>query len=238
MVSAWVWLAEQKAGRFVAPLYKSTVQRAFAIAAHIFVAVIIISFVGSSFGHLKNPTILQLGNPRLYRFQIWVDVAAMALSSWVFGWRLYPRIAAWIACGQNLWVYFRRALGVYAIFWILVFVLLLLQAPILYVMFKNVNGEDPVATAKAVEIAFHGKAAVVVVHAATATMSAPVLAGLLTLQTVVFLSFYWLVLVWVAILILRVSQYFIERVIAGNQGPVLALSVLLLAISGAMKIVS
>jgi hypothetical protein len=56
------------------------------------------------------------------------------------------------------------------------------------------------------------------------------------IQTLVFCSLYWIILVWAVILILRSLQFFIERVVSGNQGPVLAASALLAAISSAIKI--
>lgn len=239
MVSVWVWLEEQKAGRFMTILQKTTAQRIFALLAHITIAVIVIMFLGQQVGYFKKWHVqMELGHPRLYGFQIWIDIGAVALSSWVFGWRIYPRLFAWIASSATVGKYLKRALGVYACFWILLGILLALQSPIFAVMSSKTNFEDPAASIRAIEAALGGKAVVIVLQAITATVGAPVMAGLIMLQTMVFCSVYWLAIVWFAMMVFRSVGYFIERILAGNNGPVLTVSALLVAVSSAVKILT
>ncbi len=237
LVGVWVWLAQQSRGRFTRLLFHIRAQRAFAILTHFSIGLIVLLFLGQRVGRFRGiRVILELGHPRLYPFQIWIDVSAVVLSSWWFGWHLYPRLAAWIADGQKLRTYFKRALGLYAAFWFLLFTVLLLQSPVLFLMMSKFDFDKPDAAAQAIEDALHGRAVVVVVHALTALLSAPVMAGLLMLQTVIFCSVYWLLLVWLVMIMIRSAQYFVERIVAGNQGPVLAISALLVAVSSALKL--
>jgi hypothetical protein len=236
-VSIWVWLAAQKSGTFTKILLSRNTQRAFAVFTHATIALLILAFLGKSHGLYRVVTIsLELGHPRLYSFQVWVDILALALSSWLFGWKLYPRIATWIANTPKIGTYFKRALGAYGCSWLLLWLVLAVQSPILFVMFSHDSLENPAAEAHAIELALHGKVVVVILHAVTAVLTAPVMAGLLMLQTVVFLSFYWVVIVAFTMIVFRAVQYFIERIAAGSQGPVLAVSALLVALSAALKI--
>ena len=236
MVSAWAWLGQQQAGKFKILLFNQRFQRVFAVLAHITIAWIVLAFLGQRLGYFKGISVsLEIGHPRLYPFQVWVDALAILISSWLFGWRVYPRIAFWIASSSTLGQYFKRALGSYGCCWLLTFFVLIMQSPIFFVMFAHSNFANPEAEARGIEIALHGRVVVTVIHAITALISAPVLAGLLMLQTVVFCSVYWLILVMLVMLVFRCVQYFIERVVAGNQGPILALSGLLVAISVVLK---
>jgi hypothetical protein len=237
LVSVWVWLAEQRAGRFTTLLYKESAQRCFALLSHATLIFFLILLVGKRAGHFKGiPLHLEVGKPRIYPFQVWVDIGAVILSSWFFGWKLYPRLAAWIASVPSLFRYFLRALGTLALGVILMFFMLLLELPIYLIQLSATHKEHQAPTAKAVAAAFHGQAVVIVLHALTAVITAPVLAGTLMIQYLVFCSLYWIILVWAVILILRSFQFFIERIVSGNQGPVLAASALLAAISSAIKI--
>lgn len=249
-VSIWVWLAAQKAGRFTKLLLSLTAQRVFAIVAHVSIAFIVLGFLAKIHGLLKGwSASFELGHPRIYFFQVWVDIAALALSCWLFGWWIYPRVAQWIAASPaiaiannaetntpQLAMYFKRAFGAYACTWLLLGALLVLQSPILYVMFSHEIPDDPVAEAHAIQVAFHGKAVVVALHAITAILSAPVMTALLMLQTLVFLSLYWIVLIGLLMAIFGVLRFFIERAAAGNQGPILTISALFVTVGAIFKI--
>jgi hypothetical protein len=129
-----------------------------------------------------------------------------------------------------------RALGALALGFLLMFSSLLLGLPIHLIEERAVHQEQHAPTAEAIATAFRGKGVVIFLHALTAGIVAPILAGTLMIQTLVFCSVYWIILVWAVIVILRGFQFFIERVASGNQGPVLAASALLAAISSAVKI--
>src|SRR5262249_42539344 len=126
--------------------------------------------------------------------------------------------------------------GVYAVCWLLLWLVMIVQAPIMLIMFANINFDNPDVSTHAIELALHGKGVVVFLHAITAMISAPVVAALFMVQTVVFLSFYWWLVVLLLMLVFRALQYSIEQVAAGSQGPVLAVAALLVAVSAALKI--
>jgi hypothetical protein len=135
---------------------------------------LLIVLIGKRSEHFKDiPLLLELGKPRIYPFQIWVDIGAVILSSWFFGWKLYPRIAAWIAAAPSFFRYFLRALGSLAIGFILMFAILILEIPIYLIQFSAPHKGYQAPAAGAVAAAFHGRVVVIALHALTAVISAP-----------------------------------------------------------------
>ena len=163
LVSVWVWLAEQRAGRFTTLLYKESAQRVFALLSHASLIFFLLVLVGKRAGHFKSvPLFLEVGQPRIYPFQVWIDIGAVILSSWFFGWKLYPRLAVWIASVPSLFRYFMRALGTLALSLILMFSILLLELPIHLIQLSATHKEHQAPTTEAVAAAFHGQVVVIV----------------------------------------------------------------------------
>ena len=67
-----------------------------------------------------------------------------------------------------------------------------------------------------------GTLGVVCVHAVAAIITAPVLAEAFMVVTILFLSFYWVVIVYALMGIYRVRAFAAQRVAESKEGPVLA----------------
>ena len=68
--------------------------------------------------------------------------------------------------------------------------------------------EGPEEVIAAYESMLGGVAGVVAIQAVTATVAAPIIAEWFLVQTILFLSFYWLVAVWVMVVVFRVGNSF------------------------------
>ena len=73
----WVWLDDQRLGRFVSAVRSSHSQRVLSLTAHCIVTLIVLSFLGRVFLGWSVPLDIYIGTPRLYIFQVWIDVTAL-----------------------------------------------------------------------------------------------------------------------------------------------------------------
>ena len=196
---------------------------------------IVLAFLGRVFLGWKVDAMLQMGHPRLYEFQVWVDVAALLLSAAIISVKVHPRVADWIGRAPSLWAYFARCAKGFGLCVLAAFVVLAAQYPITGFDSPMFTEEDPEKMIAAYESMLGGSLGVVAVHALSAVVAAPIMAEWMLLQTVLFLSFYWIVLVWAAILLFRVSQFILIRIVESSNGPVLALSGLLIGVGAVAK---
>ena len=88
----------------------------------------------------------------------------------------------------------------------------------------------------AVEAHLGGRLVAIVLHGVSAAIAAPLLVEMLLLNTMMFLSLYWLIFVVVLILVFRVVQFAILRITDNPKGPVFAISAFFVAIGGIVKL--
>lgn len=232
--TAWFWLSDQRAGRFTGLLRSYRAQRIFSLATHGMLVGLTLAFLVQTYFGIDLHTRFDLGYPRLYRFQVWVDVVALFFSAVLISRKWHPRIASWIAQPESLWRYFGRTLLALGGAFGAMFVMLI---PQLMISSFALDGFDTPAkdVGPLLETRLGGHGGVVAIHALTAFIRAPLLAEMLMLNTILFLSFYWLVLVWIGMLVFRVVQFFCIRIAESSDGPVLAISGLLVAIGAVAK---
>jgi hypothetical protein len=238
LVDAWVWLESQRLGRFIELLRSPRIQRVFVILTHIEIAYIASGFLLRVYLGWDTHSEVQIGHPRVYLFQTWVDVAAVMISAIVLSWRIHPRIAMWIASAKTIPRYFGRAGAVLVICFALMGCIIFAETPIMG--FSSPAFNDRLTEAQVVqayEDMLGGKVGVVVTHALTALISAPILAEALFAVAVLFLSFYWIVIVYLLMLVTKILSFSLERISAAKDGPVLALSGILVGAGALAKAV-
>lgn len=236
--SAWFWLSEQRVGKFTAILRQPRLQAGFSIFAHLILISITLAFLGRVFLGWRINASIELGHPRLYEFQVWVDVAALLVSAWFLSWKIHPKIAKWIGTAPSLRCYFGRSAMALGFCILAAFALLLLQFPIIGFDSPYFNEDDPAKVIAAYESMLGGRQGAIVVHAVSAAITAPVMAEWLLVQTILFLSFYWLVLVWLAISLFRVLEFILIRIVESSNGPVLALSGFLVGVGAIVSAIT
>ncbi|NES83428.1 MAG: hypothetical protein F6K10_19590 [Moorea sp. SIO2B7] len=236
--TAWFWLSEQRVGKFTAILRRSRLQTGFALFAHLSIIIITLAFLGRVFLGWSVNASLELGKPRLYEFQVWVDVAALLISAGFVSWKIHPRIAKWIGTAPSLKCYFGRSAMALGLCVLAAFAFLLLMYPIAGFDSPLLNEDDPEKLIAAYESMLGGKQGVIAVHALSALIAAPIMAEWMLVQTILFLSFYWLILVWVAIFLFRVFQFILLRIVESSNGPVLALSGFLIGLGAIVKAIT
>ncbi len=233
--TGWIWLSYQRAGRYTSLIRNRSMQIWFSVLTHAFMVLIVLAFLARVFLGVRLEASLELGHPRLYPFQVWVDVAASLLSTVVVSWRLHPTITSWIAHAETLPQYFGRCAKAFGLSVASALVLLLLQYPIIGFSSPFFTMENPAEVVEAYERLLGGRIGVTVIHAMTATLAAPVMAEWMMLQSILFLSFYWLCMVWLVTGLARIAQFVLLRIVESKDGPVIALSGLLIGVGALAK---
>jgi len=126
----------------------------FSIITHLMMICIILAFLARVFWGVSINTSLQLSHPRIYTFQVWVDVFALLLSATVISFTIHPKIAAWIESAENLKTYFMRSFKSFIKGIGCMFLLLIISAPILYFMFDAPTGQGQDVYVSYIETAF------------------------------------------------------------------------------------
>jgi hypothetical protein len=222
--TVWLWLSDQRAGKFTGLLRSQRTQRIFSLFTPVAIIAFTLAVVVQTYLHinLNVEANLELGYTRIYPIEVWVDVAALIISAAFLSWRWHPRLAAWIARPQSLWDYFGRAL----VSFVTSFGLLCVALIPWYII------QD---AGSSLEQRPSGPVVIVAIHTLTAFAVAPFLAEILLLYAILVLSFCWLVLVWLMILAFRVVQFILIRIEKNPKGPVLAVCGILAAIGGVAK---
>lgn len=94
----------------------------------------------------------------------------------------------------------------------------------------------PATFAAGTDAEYGGRIAVVLIHAVTALIGAPLLAEVLLLILILIASFTWIAIVLVLSILHLTLKFLVLRIAEHKDGPVLAISALLLAISSILKI--
>ena len=225
------WLAKQKAGEFTKLLRRRRVQVMFSVLAHG-----LLLFIGLAFFarvHLGIPidATLDLGKPRIYNFQFAVDSIAIVVSAIFMSWKFHPRLANWLGEAQSMPRYFLRALACFlGVGFLAVAVIITFQAPVKYLTAGATTTAD-------IERALGGKLVVVLVHALSAIVTAPVFAEIIAVMFILYGSLFWIAIVFALWLLAQLLQFTLLRIAEYPKGPVLGVSGLLIAIGVAILIV-
>ena len=140
--TAWLWLSDQRAGRFTTLVRSTRVQRGFALFAHLSMLCLMLAFLARVFFGIRINVGLEIGHPRLYLFQVWVDVAALLVSACLVAWWAHPKVALWIGSAPSLPRYYGRAAKAYAFGWLAMLALLVVQLPIMMSFFQSDTAAD------------------------------------------------------------------------------------------------
>jgi len=241
--TAWLWLGEQRSGKFTALLLRPQVQTAFSLLAHVTLLQIVLSFAARVWFGVQINSYIELGHPRIYEFQLWVDVAALLISAVLVSWKVHPRIAAWIGGAPSLRRYFGRSAKALGLCVLVSFgtglVQLLATGDKSIEVRIGVNAAsapseellqvDPERAAR-YEKRLGGPIGVSIVHATLALIAAPVTAESFMIMAILVGSFYWLLGIWIAVIVFRILQFILIRVVESPNGPVMALTGLLIGV--------
>jgi len=241
--SAWIWLADQRAGKFTFLLKHKRVQIGFSIFAHAIMILISFLYLARLYLGWEVDASLQLGHPRLYPEQLWIELLALIISATIISWKIHPMLTTWIANTSSLWKYFGRSISVLIVTFVLLFLLITGFGTDFGNSWLGISigmGSSDISFANEAEIAVYedrlgGKASVIVVHAINSVCGAAVIVQMMLVQSIVFLSLYWLILVWIAMAFFRAAQFVLIRIVEHPKSPVLALSGLLVGIGAIVK---
>ncbi|MBI2183112.1 MAG: hypothetical protein HYU31_20180 [Deltaproteobacteria bacterium] len=230
-IAVWVWLDDQRLGRFVSAVQSVRTQQLFSLVAHILVAFASLAFLGRAFLGWAGSVEIYIGTPRLHLFQVWVDVAAIFLSMMLLSFVLHTRITKWISGTRSVSSYFMRA-GLAAILSYLLFQLYIralfwLGLPAGQGVIDGGKFLGPAFFAPGTDGDYGGRLNVIILHAVTAIVGAPLLIETLLLITISLCSMCWLLFVWMLSGLHIVSKFLVLRIAEHKDGPILALSALL-----------
>ncbi|QDV17299.1 hypothetical protein Pan153_19340 [Gimesia panareensis] len=233
--SLWLWLSEQRMGKFTSLVQSRRTQVGFSIFTHVAMITIILSFLARVFLGFNIDASIELGHPRIYSYQVWVDVFALIISMILVSKIIHPRITLWITDTKKISTYYLRSYSAFSTSFVSMILILLIQWPIMYFLFDApvVGGNE--AGVRYVENTFGGQLGVTILHAVTAVISAPVLTEAFMLQTILFLSICWFIIVVFLIVIFRILQFILLRIVENKNGPVLALSGFLVGVGAIAK---
>lgn len=225
----WLWLDEQKAGRFTILFLNKKVQNGLVYFTHLGILSILISFVGRIYFGWNVNANLQLGHPRAYEFQVWIDILALVVSILLISKFLHPRLLKKLKIEPTIKSYLLKSLlGLILCFGGLL-IILLIESPIIWPLFDLESTSD-------IETYFGGKYVIIILHLLTAIISAPIMAETFLFQFMFFIGLYWTIIVYSMIFLFRFLQFFLIRIAENPKGPVIALSGLLTGIGAIVKL--
>jgi len=236
----WVWLDDQRLGRFVSTVRSLRSQRILSLTAHCIVTLIVVSFLGRVFLGWSVPVDIYIGTPRLFIYQVWIDVAAIFLSAALLTFVLHPRLSTWIAGASSLSRFFYRAGSValvsYAIMRFYIWGLMVMGLPLGKNIWDGSKFLSPASFAPGTVEMYGGKLKVLLISAITAAIGAPLLIETLLLIIILLCSIGWVLLIWCLISIHIVVKFLVLRIAEHKDGPVLGISALLVAIGALLKV--
>jgi len=238
--ATWIWLDDQRIGKFISVVQNKRAQQCFSLITHIIVALALLSFVGRAYLGWAGSVEIYIGTPRLHLFQVWVDLAAILLSMMVLSLYLHPRITAWIAKAPSVFHYFLRTgiatILAYSILRVYISGLFWVGLPAGQGTWDGSKFVGPAFFAPGTDADYGGRLNVIVLHTVTAMFGAPALLEALLLIGILCCSMGWLVLIWVLYGLHVAAKFLVLRIAEHKDGPVLALSALLVALGAIVKI--
>lgn len=237
---SWYWLADQKTGRFVSVVRNNVVQFWFSIVTHGAIILMLLLLVSNMFLGTRFPVQFQMGFPRIYEFQIFIEIAAVLISMIGVSLFLHPRTARWISQAGSLPRYFGRTALMFGILFVIIGIAIF---PFLYLLKEvwDVAANAPsaiegIAQVRALtEAKFGGPTGVIATHILSSIFLSVVFTELMMVQTILFLSAYWIILILGADILLKVCEFLAFRIATYDKGPVLAVSALSTGIGTILK---
>ena len=176
--------------------------------------------------------------PRLYEFQVWIDAAAVLFLAGLLALTGHPRIAYFICQSRNILRDFVRCLIDLGFCIDLPLSCFVLLSPIVEFDSPVFTLDEPEQIKGAYESMLGGKIGTISVHDITAIILSQIMAEWMLIQTILFMSFYLKILVYLCMAIFCTFQFILIRIIESPDGPVLALTGLLIGIGGLAKALS
>jgi hypothetical protein len=197
--TTWIWLDEQRLGKFVSAVRSVRAQTILSLVAHTVITLAALLFLGRVFLGWTGYVEIYIGTPRLHVFQVWVDVAAILLSMILLSFFLHPRITAWIAGAPSVPRYFLRAsfavLLSYLIMRLYISGLLWAGLPLGEGVWDGSKFLGPTLFAPGTDADYGGWLRLVMIHAVTAILGAPLLIEAFLLIIISVCSVCWILLV-------------------------------------------
>ena len=232
--TAYYLLDDQRTGKFLALLRNRKLQIGFSIFTHIAMLVIVTAFLGRVFLGWNINASLDLGRPRVYPIQAVVDVITLCISAIIISFYVHPKVSNWLGNSRSTIQYFCRALKVLGLTFGGMFLGLIVMLPIeIFVWWGTDVFNIVLETPEQIQLQYESRLSTTVIflmHGFTSAIMAPIVAEGFMMNSIVFLSFYWLLIVLAITLILRALQYVAERVAEAQEGPVMSLAGILILI--------
>jgi hypothetical protein len=237
--TAWIWLDEQRLGKFVSAVRSIRAQQILSLAAHAVIMLAVLFFLGRVFLDWPGYVFIYIGTPRLHVFQVWVDVAAILLSAVLLSFFLHPRITTWIGGAPSVPFYLLRAsvaAGLsYSIMLLYMAGLFLMGLPLGEGVFDGSTLVGPAEFAPGTDADYGGRLSVVTLHAVTAVFGAPLLIEALLLVIILICSVAWILFICLLSGLHITAKFIVLRIAEHKDGPVLGVSALLVAIGAILK---
>jgi len=237
LATTWIWLADQRAGRYVTILWNRPVQTGFTAIAVFTLLAILSDFAARLFWQralFKGDTQFQMGHPRLYPWQVIVEITAIVLWLPVLLAVVQPRLVSWFRTHQSLRAYLFRLTAVFALCWLAIGVYVIGFVVPVYGNIDPFQNESLYRSA--VETRLGGPAIVISLHVLSSLVAAPLMIEVIILLCSLALSIYWLLLVGSLTIVVAVFRFLLLRVADNAKGPLVATSAGLLALSGILKL--
>jgi hypothetical protein len=238
--TVWIWLDEQRLGKFVSAVRSVRAQTVLSLVAHTIITLATLLFLGRVFLGWTGYVEIYIGTPRLHVFQVWVDVAAILLSMSLLSFFLHPRITAWIARASSVPQYFLRVsfavLLSYLTTRLYISGLLWAGLPLGEGVIEGSKFLGPALFAPGTDADYGGRLSVVMIHAVTAILGAPLFIEALLLTIISVSSVCWILLVCLLSGLHVTAKFIVLRIAEHKDGPVLGLSALLVAIGAMLKV--
>jgi hypothetical protein len=244
----WLWLAAQNAGRFLTVVRNQRTQFWLSIAAHILLIFIVSGVILRVYFGVPIDAHLDLGFPRIYRCQIFVDSLALIVSAVIVSVRIHPAIVRRITSASSTPTYLWSTTKIFLLIILIAAALLVALMLPLSSSYREAMDIAGVSSAdfgsgsekyqqfvSMVESAYGGQAGVITLHCVSAFVVAPVIAEGMLVQTILFLSIYWLFGVLLLTALLKIAEFVVYRLATYEKGPVLAVAALLAALGAIFK---
>jgi hypothetical protein len=224
----WVWLDDQRAGQFFNVVRSPRAQRVFSLLAHaIFLSATIGVAIALNPGRFQGVYIFSGLEPiQVYSFQPWLEVLAVVLSAVILSARVHPRVTAWMGSATGISRYFARCIAAALVLIGLRFIVML---PVILIV--RVRGITEALETLLYLRPLLARTLLVVLHACLVFVWAPVWVENVLVEVILWMLVFWFVIVCVSVLLFRIGQFFLLRIVERREGPVLGLSALLLAIA-------
>ena len=127
----WIWLDDQKAGKFIKLYLGENVQKVQILVVHIIFFLMILAVILSNFFSFRvfdeNLSEIQIGFPRMYNFQYYVELVAIVISAIIITRYVHPYLIQRLKPTTSIWGYLVKV----TIVWIFVCILYLLPTYLL-----------------------------------------------------------------------------------------------------------